>query len=149
MYHSLNNNYDEPTTTNSDIESGNACIICFEINDEDIIDIKDIRKNLKKCECSGYVHNKCISKWYKNKKHIKCIMCNTPIIKVIPRTPVTEQPRPNLPPASCKLMFFTVIITAIIVIAVFYPDAFKAPTRPRDDSAEDPSYLQSIMVGRY
>ena len=43
MYQSLNNNCDEPA--NVDIEAGNACIICFEVDDKAGIDIKDIKKD--------------------------------------------------------------------------------------------------------
>ena len=156
MYQSLNNNYVEPTTVDVesgtvDVESGTQCIICFEIDDKDIIDIKDIKKGIKKCSCSGFVHASCINKWYKNKKNIRCIMCNTSIIRIVPRTPVREPSRPPFHFVSCKLMFIVVIITTIIVIVVFYPDAFDTSTRPDNDSdnANDPSYLQSIMVGQY
>ena len=157
MYQSLNNNCDEPV--NVDIEAGNACIICFEVDDKDGIDIKDIKKEIKKCSCSGYVHVSCINKWYNNKRKIKCIMCNTPITRVVNNSSVTDrQPsrprqRPNFPPASCKLMFMVVITTALIVIVFFYPDSFQPSSHQPDnngnENVDDTSYLQAIMVGQY
>ena len=74
MYQSLNNNSDQHMTI--DLEAGNACIICFELDGKDIINIKDIKSDIKKCNCSGYVHNKCLNNWYK-KKEISSVSCAT------------------------------------------------------------------------
>jgi hypothetical protein len=159
MYQSLNNNCDEPV--NIDIEAGNACIICFEVDDKAGIDIKDIKKEIKKCSCTGYVHVSCINKWYNNKRKIKCIMCNTPITRVVSDSSVTERQtpptrprqRPNFTPTSCKLMFLVVITTVLIVIVFFYPDAFQSSLHQTDndgnENVDDASYLQDIMVGQY
>ena len=149
MYQSLNNNSDQHMTI--DLEAGNACIICFELDGKDIINIKDIKSDIKKCNCSGSVHTKCLNNWYKKKRNIKCIMCNTLIARQMEIERPMPPPSPGFSPASCKLMVLVIIITTFIVIAVFYPHAFDTSVHSDDDGkeVEDPSYLQSIMVGQY
>ncbi len=152
MYHSLNNNYNDNGVNvieiENDIESQKSCIICFETDDREIININNIQKKIKKCACTGYVHKECITKWYDKKKHIKCIICNTPIIKI---NPVVVRPQRNRTTQylSCKLMSFTIIVTSIIVIAIFYPDVFNKPSPANNNQENDPVYLQSIIVGIY
>ena len=154
MYHSLNNNYNDNNNganvieIENDIESQKTCVICFETDNREIIDVNNIQKSIKKCACTGYVHKECITKWYDKKKHIRCIICNSPIIKI---TPVVVRPQRNRTTnhLSCKLMFFIIIVTAVIIIAIFYPDVFKEPIQANNNEENDPTYLQSIMVGTY
>jgi hypothetical protein len=152
MYHSLNNNYNDNGVNaieiENDIESQKSCVICFETDNREIINVNNIQKKFKKCACTGYVHKECITKWYDKKKHIKCIICNTSIIKI---NPVVVRPQHNRTTnhLSCKLMSFTIIVTAIIIIAIFYPDVFKEPIPANNNEGHDPTYLQSIMVGIY
>ena len=46
MYQTLNDNYENNVIHDNDIESSNVCIICFEIDEREIIDIKDIKKTI-------------------------------------------------------------------------------------------------------
>ena len=78
-------------------------------------------------------------------------MCNTLIARQMEIERPRPPPSPGFSPASCKLMVLVIIITTFIVIAVFYPHAFDTSVHSDDDGkdVEDPSYLQSIMVGQY
>ena len=149
MYQTLNDNYEDNETSSIDIESGNACIICFEIDSKEAIDIKNIKRTIGKCSCSGYAHIECINKWYRNKTSIRCIMCNT----LITRTPQREAPIRNTSvhtqPIPCKVMVFIILLTGFIVIIIFYPDAFQTQKKVQNDDSTDPSYLQAIMLGQY
>ena len=85
MYQTLNNDNDEIMGNDEiicDVENDTGCCICFEINDKDLINIQNIKNNDRKCKCSAIVHVECITKWYMNKKILKCIICNSTIKKI-------------------------------------------------------------------
>ena len=148
MYQTLNNNYEENKPPCNDIELGNSCIICFEVDEKEIINIKDIKKTIGTCSCSGYAHTECINKWYLNKNNIRCIMCNTLITRK-PQRVITTRTSVNTQPISCKVMVFIILITTFIVIIIFYPDAFERSKKAETDDYSDTSYLEAIMVGQY
>ena len=152
MYQSLNNSYNEMLMP--DIESANTCIICFESDDREVINIKSLKKEIKKCSCSGIVHKECINKWYNGKTEIKCIMCNTSIARVVINTRSSPESRNTSRPLSCKLVFFIFIITLVIVFVLFFPNLpnplqNENNENDENDESQDPTYLQSIMVGQY
>ena len=149
MYQTLNDNYEESNISFDDIESGNACIICFEIDSREAIDIKDIKRTIGKCSCSGYAHIECINKWYRNKSNIRCIMCNTLITRTPQRVTTIRSTPVNIQPISCKVMVFIILLTGFIVIVILYPNAFQSPRKVENDDSTDPSYLQAIMFGQY
>ena len=149
MYQTLNDNYEDSETSSNDIESGNACIICFEIDSKEAIDIKTIKRTIGKCSCSGYAHIECINKWYRNKNNIRCIMCNTLIARTPQRATTIRTTTVHTQPVSCKVMVFIILLTSFIVIIIFYPDAFQGQRKLQNDDSTDPSYLQAIMLGQY
>ena len=69
---------------NNIIKEQNECFICFEIkyeNELEPIQLKTQEYYIKKCNCNGYIHKKCLDKWCNTNN--KCPICR----KIIYKTP--------------------------------------------------------------
>jgi hypothetical protein len=67
----------------------NVCFICYEnldesLDDNDIINLNNKIHYIKTCNCEGYIHKKCLDKWYDTTN--SCPICRTVITKLEPVT---------------------------------------------------------------
>ena len=65
----------------------NDCFICYENLDEtdnSLINLNNKIHYIKTCNCEGYIHKKCLDKWYDTKK--SCPICRAVITKLEPIT---------------------------------------------------------------
>jgi hypothetical protein len=70
----VNNNFGDPV----------ECFICYEIKNENEYNPLKLNKQnyySKHCECDGFIHKKCLDKWYKQKK--TCPICRNYIYENI------------------------------------------------------------------
>tara|TARA_B100001250_G_C19495912_1_gene655238 strand:+ start:78 stop:479 length:402 start_codon:yes stop_codon:yes gene_type:complete len=57
----------------------NECIICLDyINEDDLLQLEDIDKNIKSCGCKAALHNKCFNEWYIKK--FSCPICSNELL---------------------------------------------------------------------
>jgi hypothetical protein len=59
------------------------CFICYEFiteNNMKTIKLRDQNYYMKKCSCEGYIHKKCLDKWYE--LNLTCPICRQQIIKI-------------------------------------------------------------------
>jgi len=131
MYEHLNNNTE--------------CCICLEeldceALDGKIINISDINRTSTKCSCSALVHHECIAKWYRNKKKVSCIICNSTI--TLPRRREQQSTRDDGTECRSGCRCFTAVFLAIFVIYLVY---ISLPSMPppatNDDSSDYPSTM--------
>ena len=141
MYQTLNNNMNT------------ECCICLEefdveALDEKTINISDINKTHKRCKCSALVHRECIVKWYRNKKKLRCIVCNSyvaaPAPTLTPRHAATSR---NTDDFHRKCKCFTAVFLAIFVLFLVYTSLAHAPNIISSDSSDDDPAL--VMLGSY
>ena len=109
-----------------DLESqdNKTCIICL-----DIIDI-NTQFNITNCECSYNAHNKCMNKWFNQKK--SCIMCrktteendNSPNILLLNNRRVIN--RENTECINClnHIIFFVINFGISAIIVYFVGEIF-------------------------
>ena len=67
------------------INENTICFICYEIKSDDdesqTITLNLQEDYIKICDCNGFVHNKCLKKWYD--KSNKCAICRKDVYKRI------------------------------------------------------------------
>jgi hypothetical protein len=78
LFRTCDHYYNDELVINSETS---VCFICYELLYEDMKPIKLNSKTyyIKKCNCEGFVHKKCIDKWYNINN--SCPICRSTIIK--------------------------------------------------------------------
>lgn len=78
-------NYELLSDTDYTANEINDCFICYEIKLDDTYKTMQLNAQkdyYKKCMCNGWVHERCLYKWYD--KSNKCPICRIPVIKKQP-----------------------------------------------------------------
>lgn len=61
------------------INNSSECLVCLEMNNNNMIRLGEITNYKKDCECNAWIHVYCLNTWLNNK--CVCPICRGPLIK--------------------------------------------------------------------
>lgn len=102
----------------------NSCIICLEASSPNsIISSETVLRSID-CECKYKLHRKCYYKWCRHKRNIKCLVCGSNVVKILPtRENINEEysvQNPFFCSQLCQIISIKCFMYGFVTCIIFY-----------------------------